>query len=219
MNPATLRNLSYGLYAIGVQDGGKPSACIVNTVFQVTSEPTQIALSMNRKNYSHGCIEKNGLFTVSVLSEETAGTVIGALGFSSGRDTNKLESVSYKMLAEGVPVIKEDCCCWFLCKVVDQMETSTHTVFLAEIIAGSEKTHGVPMTYDYYHRVIRGSAPKNAPTYQPPEKNENVLEGERFVCTVCNYHYVATDVPFEDLPDDWVCPICGMGKSAFRRVK
>ena len=219
MNPTILRNISYGLYAIGVHDGTKPSACIVNTVFQITSNPAQIALSMNRNNYSHSCIEKNGLFTVSVLSEETAGTVIGALGFSSGRDSDKLQSVSYKMLAEGLPVIKEDCCCWMLCKVVDQIETSTHTVYIAEVIGGSEKTHGTPMTYAYYHQVIKGSAPKNAPTYQPPVKDTNVLEGEKFICTVCGYHYVATTVPFEDLPDDWVCPICGMRKSAFQRVK
>ena len=218
MDSKIMRNLSYGMYAIGVTDGQKASACIVNTVFQITSSPVQIALSMNRNNYSHSCISQNGLFTVSVLSEETAGTVIGALGFSSGKDSNKLENVNHKILAEGVPVIKEDCCCWFLCKVVDQIETSSHTVFIAEVVAGSEKTHGVPMTYDYYHKIIKGSAPKNAPTYEPPTKTDNTLEGEKFICTVCGYQYVATDVPFEDLPDDWVCPICGMSKKAFRRL-
>lgn len=219
MDHAILRNLSYGMYAIGVKDENKGSACIVNTVFQITASPKQIALSMNRDNYSHSCIEKTGMFTVSVLSEETAGTVIGLLGFNSGRDTDKLSNINHKMLVEGVPVIKENCCCWFLCKVVDQIETSTHTVFIAEITAGSEKTHGVPMTYDYYHKVIKGSAPKNAPTYEPPAASiDDELEGEKFICTVCGYHYVATTTPFEDLPDDWVCPICGMGKKAFRRL-
>lgn len=218
MDSAILRNLSYGMYAIGVSDGERASACIVNTVFQITSNPKLIALSMNHDNYSHRCIAQRGLFTVSVLSEETPGTVIGALGFSSGRDCDKLQSVSHKLLMEGVPVIKENCCCWFLCKVVNQIETSTHTIFLAEVTAGSEKSHGVPMTYDYYHKVIKGSAPKNAPTYEPPKSSGNVLEGEKFICSVCGYHYVATDVSFEDLPDDWVCPICGVGKSLFRRV-
>ncbi|MDD5953033.1 MAG: flavin reductase [Oscillospiraceae bacterium] len=218
MNPKILRNLSYGMYAIGVSDGEKGSACIVNTVFQITSDPKQIALSMNRDNYSHDCIEKNGLFTVSVLSEDTPGTVIGALGFSSGRDNDKLQNVRHKMLAEGVPVIKENCCCWFLCKVVDRMETPTHTVYLAEVVAGSEKMQGAPMTYDYYHKVIKGAAPKNAPTYEAPEPQPNDFAGEKFICTVCGYQYVATDVAFEDLPDDWVCPICGMSKKAFRRA-
>lgn len=218
MDNTIMRSLSYGMYAIGVKDNAKASACIVNTVFQITSSPKQIALSMNRNNYSHRCIAQNGLFTVSVLSEETAGTVIGALGFSSGKDTDKLQNVSHKILAEGVPVIKENCCCWFLCKVVDQIETTSHTVFIAEVIAGSEKTCGVPMTYDYYHKVIKGSAPKNAPTYEPPVDTGNELEGEKFICTVCGYHYIANEVAFEDLPDDWVCPICGMSKKAFRRL-
>ena len=218
MDAKIMRTLSYGLYAIGVTDGTKRSACIVNTVFQITSEPKQIALSMNRENYSHDCIEKNGLFTVSVLSEDTAGTVIGALGYSSGKESDKLKNVQHKVLAEGVPVIKEDCCCWFLCKVKDQMETETHTVYLAEVIAGSEKIHGVPMTYDYYHKVIKGAAPKNAPTYEPPKQPENDFAGEKFICTVCGYHYVASNVAFEDLPEDWVCPVCGMPKKVFRRA-
>ena len=217
MDQAVLRNLSYGMYAIGVKGDKEPSACIVNTVIQVTSDaPSIIAVSMNHDNYSHECIKKYGIFTVSVLSEETSGTVIGALGFNSGRDVNKLENIRHKVLQEGVPVIKENSCCWFLCKVVDSVETETHTVFLAQIVAGSDKSTGEPMTYSYYHNVIRGSSPKNAPTYQPEEiKNDN--DGNTYICTICKYEYNDPDVPFEDLPDNWVCPICGAPKSAFVR--
>ncbi len=218
MESTIMRNLSYGMYAIGVTDGTRASACIANTVFQVASNPKQIALSMSRDNYSHRCIAENGLFTVSVLSEETAGTVIGTLGFSSGRDCDKLQNISHKILEEGVPVIKENCCCWFLCRVVDQLEAAAHTVFLAEVVAGSEKARGVPMTYGYYQKVIKGAAPKNAPTYEPPVQNDDELAGEKFICTVCGYHYVAAPTAFEDLPEDWVCPICGMSKQAFRRL-
>ena len=86
MNPMILRNLSYGMYAIGVKGKERPSACIVNTVVQITSQnPPIIAVSMNHYNYSHQCIEENGIFTVSVLSEDTSGTVIGTLGFNSGK--------------------------------------------------------------------------------------------------------------------------------------
>lgn len=217
MNNKSLFSLTYGMYAIGVTDGKRPSACIVNTVTQVSNHPNMLTVSMNRKNYSYACIRKNGLFTVSVLSENTSGAAIGALGFTSGRSENKLENIRYKMLREGVPVIKENSCCWFLCKVTDSMETPTHTVFLAEILAGSDKTVGDPMTYAYYHKVIKGNAPKNAPTYQEPDPDLSGNDGDSFICRICKYVYSDSSVPFEELPDDWVCPICGAPKSAFQR--
>ncbi len=119
MKNETLFKLSYGMYAIGVRNEEKVSACIVNTVFQVTNTPNTLAVSMNHDNYSHECIKKTGLFTVSVLSEDTPGTVIGALGFTSGRDTDKLVNIRHRVLEEGLPVIKENCCCWFLCRVIN----------------------------------------------------------------------------------------------------
>ena len=94
------------------------------------------------------------IFTVNVLSENTSGAVIGALGFTSGRDGSKLDNVRHKILQEGVPVIQEDICCWFLCKVVHSVETVTHTIFIAEPIAGSESIKGKPMTYEFYTTVI-----------------------------------------------------------------
>ena len=78
---------------------------------------------MSKQNYSCQCIEKEGIFSISVLSEDTPATVIGALGFVSGRNADKLENVRHKVLVEGVPVIKENTCCWFLCRVKDRMET------------------------------------------------------------------------------------------------
>ena len=73
------------------------------------------------------------------------------------------------------------------------------------------------MTYSYYHNVIKGTSPKNAPTYQPPEVEKDNNDGETWICTVCGYIYNDPDVSFEDLPDDWICPICGMPKKAFQR--
>lgn len=216
MTSDIFNTLSYGMYAIGVKGEHKVSACIVNTVMQVANTPNIISISMNHNNYSHECIRKTGLFTVSVLSEDTSGAVIGALGFNSGRDTDKLKNVRHRILAEGVPVVKENICCWFLCRVVNSIETRTHTVFLAEVLAGSESVKGKPMTYEYYHRVIKGRAPKNAPTYQE-ESSEKEMDGESWICTICGYVYNDAFVPFEELPDDWVCPICGAPKTAFRR--
>lgn len=216
MNPDILRTLSYGMFAIGVQGEQRPTACIVNTVIQVTAEPMVVAVSVNHDNYTNECIKRTGEFAVSVLSENTSGTVIGALGFSSGRNADKLANVNYKVLREGEPVLREDICCWFLCKVLDSIETLTHTIFLAEVTAGSDEYKGTPMTYDYYHKVIKGKAPKNAPTYRREEASQDTSPEERYICTICGYVYDDPQHPFEELPDDWVCPICGAPKNMFK---
>ena len=217
MKPEALFSLTYGMYAIGVTDGTKPSACIVNTVVQASTRPAALLVSMSHENYSHTCIEKTGLFTVSVLSEDTSGAVIGVLGFSTGKTGDKLANVRYKMLREGVPVIKENSCCWFLCKVIGRMETETHTVFLGQILAGSDRVEGTPMTYAYYQRVIKGTPSKNAPTYRLPGPDRAGNDGEAFLCQICKYEYNDPITPFAELPDDWVCPVCGSSQSVFAR--
>ena len=149
MKPLVLENLSYGMYAIGVKDGNKPNACIVNTVMQISkatpSTQPLVALAMTKANYSCECIANEGIFTISVLSEETPATVIGALGFVSGRNAEKLENIRHKVLIEGVPVVKENTCCWFLCKVKEKLETKEQRVFVAESYAGSDVAVGTPM--------------------------------------------------------------------------
>ena len=209
-----LRTLSYGMYAIGVKGENRPSACIVNTVFQVTADPAMIAVSIHHDNYSNECIKKNGIFTVNVISENTSGTVIGALGFNSGRDTDKLKNIRHKILREGLPVLKEHICCWFLCKVVDSVELPTHTVFVAEIVAGSDDYKNKPMTYEYYQNVIKGTAPKNSPTYREGFTGQEILDS--YICTICGYVYNDPDEAFEELPADWVCPVCGAPKAVFQ---
>lgn len=223
MKPLVLRNLSYGMYAIGVKDGEKTNACIVNSVMQISratpSTVPLLAVSMNAADYSSECIEKTGVFTVSVLSTETPATVIGALGLVSGRSTDKLESVRHKVLAEGVPVIKENTCCWFLCKVKDMIKISGQKLFVAEVIAGSDEAVGEPMTYEYYTNTLKGAVPNKAPSYLPTELSPDKISGESFVCSVCGYVYSDPNFGFEELPVDWTCPICKMPKKAFVRKK
>lgn len=209
-----LTSLSYGMCALGVRGERTPNACIVNTVQQISSLPMTIAVSVNHSNYTNECIKRYGEFTVSVLSENTSGAAIGALGYTSGRDGNKLSNVRHKILREGAPVIQEDICCWFLCRVVNAVETVTHTIFIAEPVAGSESIKGKPMTYDFYTNVIKGKSPKYAPTYLEEEEEE----ADKYVCNICKYEYSDSLIPFEDLPDDWSCPICGAPKSVFKKA-
>ena len=228
MKPLVLENLSYGLYAIGVQDGTRTNACIVSSLMQITkatpSAAPLVALSLHQDSFSCQCVEATGIFSISVLSRETPAAVIGALGYLSGRGTDKLENIRHKVLMEGVPVIKENTCCWFLCQVKAKLPAGGQVLFIAESdITGGREVAGKfepykPMTYQYYVEKLRGVSPMKAPTYLPQQSGERIT-GERFVCSVCGYEYKDPNFGFEELPADWTCPICKMPKKAFVRKK
>jgi len=213
MDKKVLRSLSYGVYVTTAMDGQRPTGCITNSVMQITSSPATVAVSVNHDNYTNSCIEKSGFFAVSILAENSDASLIGRFGFQSGRDVNKFDGLSYESV-EGVPVIT-DGCGYVVCKVVDKMETATHTVFLGEIIAGEVGEKHAPMTYAYYHNVIKGKSPKNAPTYIPEEKEEPKQAGKvKYVCSVCGFEYYG-----DPLPEGYTCPICHQPASVFNKVE
>lgn len=219
MNPLILNNLNYGMFAIGVKDEKRASACIVNIVAQISREENgRIAMIMGKDNYSSECIKKNKYFTVSILSEDTPGSVIGALGLVSAKNgTDKLKNIRHKVLIEGVPVIKENVCCWFLCKLDNTVDSKDQTVFIADIIAGSDYTVGKPMTYEYYREKLGGSAPMDSPIYIKPQKTFDSKSGESFICSVCGYVYNDPNFSFGELAEDWRCPVCKVSKKAYIR--
>ena len=208
MNSKAFRNLSYGVYVISTWDRGRATGCTANSAMQITSSPATIAVSINHDNYTNSCIADCGRFAVSVLSEQTDPSIIGTFGFQSGRTVNKFDGVKYAVKGN-LPVI-QDACAWIVCEVIDKMETETHTVFLGKVVDADVLSGQDPMTYAYYHKVVKGSSPKNAPTYIPEEAPAE----SKWVCGICGYVYEG-DVDFESLPDDYVCPICGQPKSAF----
>ena len=162
MNINALRNLSYGVYIVTTWDKGRPTGCTANSAMQITSEPPTLAVSINVDNYTNSCIKDSGYFALNVLSESSEPSLIGGFGFTSGRDTDKFDGVDYDVVS-GLPVIK-DGCAFFVCKVRETLEAGTHTVFLAEI-TDADMSDGRPMTYAYYHEVVKGKTAKNAPTY------------------------------------------------------
>lgn len=213
MNTKVFRQLSYGVYVVGTADGSRPTGCIANSVMQITSSPATVAVSMNHDNYTNHCIAESGLFSVSVLSETSDPSLIGQFGFQSGKDTDKFQSVSYE-LKEGVPVIL-DSCGYMVCKVIDKMETATHTIFLGEVIEADVIPSSPAMTYAYYHNVIKGKSPKNAPTFLPEEDAPaEAAPAKKWVCSICGYVYDG-ETPFEELPDSFVCPWCKQPKEKF----
>lgn len=206
MDKNVIRSLSYGMYVIGAKKD-RNVGCVVNTVVQITSDPIVIAVSINHDNYTNEVIKKTNRFSVSILDEDINPEIIGTFGYKSSRDVDKFEGFDYELFND-VPILM-DTCGNMICNVINTIETSTHTIFLAEVIDMINYQNKTPMTYKYYHEVLKGKSPKNAPTYvsEVSESNKNVWK-----CSVCGY-----EVEMDELDDDFVCPICGVGKEMFKK--
>lgn len=167
MNQSALYQLSYGVYVVSTWDEGRATGCTANSVMQITAEPATIAVSLHHDNYTNQCIQESGKFAVSVLGENTPPSVIGTFGFKSGRDNNKFDEVDQTI--KGCMPVVADACAYIVCDVIDKLETATHTVFLGKVVDADNLKEDAPMTYAYYHKVIKGKSPKNAPTYNAKE--------------------------------------------------
>ncbi|MBF0493501.1 MAG: rubredoxin [Candidatus Omnitrophica bacterium] len=228
MNKCVLQNISYGVYVISSVKDGKYNGLIGNCVIQITNEPITIAISISKKNLTHDFIMSSGLFTISILDRTAPLKFIGQFGFKSGRDTDKFVGVGYKVLPSGCPLVTDHTLSWISAKVLKNMDCVTHTLFLAEVMDGDTLKNGEPMTYEYYHQEKRGTTPENAPTFIKNSDQKICATGSKYRCLVCNYIYdpllgdkdsgIEPGIPFEKLPDNWVCPICGVGKDQFVKV-
>ena len=227
MDVKALHKLGYGIYVVTSKKGDRFNGQIANTVMQVTAEPPTIAVSINKNNLTHEFIKESGVFTATVLCQDTSLAFIGNFGFKSGRDADKFEGINYKIGETDAPVVLDNTVAYLEARVKQEMDVGTHTIFVGEVVNAEVIADKVCMTYDYYHQVKRGVTPKAAATYVE-EKKEVKAGMAKYRCTVCGYIYdpekgdpeagVKPDIPFEDLPDDWVCPVCGAAKSEFEKV-
>ena len=165
MEQNVLHNIGYGMYIVSSHRGQELNAQIANTAFQVTSVPATMAISINKQNLTHEFIVSSGVFSISILAQETPLTFIGQFGFKSGRSENKFKNVRYKLLESGCPVVLDNSLGYLEAKVVKQFDCGTHTVFLGEVKGSEILRSGQPMTYDYYHQTKRGTTPQSAPTF------------------------------------------------------
>ncbi|HEU65620.1 MAG TPA: flavin reductase [Chloroflexi bacterium] len=165
MNLKALYNISYGLYVISSRKGDGFNGQIANTVFQVTSEPPTIAVSINKQNLTHEFISESKVLAASILAQDTPLPFIGHFGFKSGRDVEKLKDVNYKLGEAGAPIVLDNSLAYLEARVINQLDVVTHTIFIGEIVGADVLREGEPMTYAYYHQVKRGTTPKTAPSY------------------------------------------------------
>ena len=229
MNKKALHKISYGLYIVCSKKDKKFNGQIANSVFQVTAEPPTIAVSINKKNLTHEYIEHSKVFTMSILCEKTPMTYIGTFGYKSGRDIDKFKDVKYKIGKTGAPVVLDNALAFIEAELINQISVGTHTIFIGKIVDTDILTEGRCMTYEYYHVIKGGKSPKNAPTYIKDEKigKKEEKKMDRYVCKVCGYVYdpekgdpdggIAPGTKFEDIPEDWVCPVCGASKQDFEK--
>jgi len=228
MNLKALYLISYGLYVVSSRKGDRLNGQTANTVIQVSSQPLTISVCINKGNLTHEFIKDSGVFTVSVLSQDTPLSFIGRFGFKSGREVDKLKDVNYKLGETKAPIVLDHTLAYLEAKVVNQVDVGTHTIFIGELAGADVMKEGEPMTYAYYHQVKRGTTPKTAPSYIE-ERKEVTSKVAKYKCTVCGYIYdpekgdsdggIAPGTPFEQIPDDWVCPVCGASKDQFEKIE
>jgi flavin reductase (DIM6/NTAB) family NADH-FMN oxidoreductase RutF len=231
MNIEAYFKVTYGLYVVSSASGGKLNGYVSNTVFQVTAEPPQIAIACSKNNLTTSLIEQSKTFAISVLEKETSAEIIGSFGYKSGKDVDKFSNVKFKTGKTGAPILLDNAIAYFECEVVQVMDVGSHLLFIGKVVENDLlNDNAEPLTYAFYREVRKGKAPKNAPTYIDPEKLKPLLISDKVLehyCTACGFIYhpeegdpysgIAPGTSFEDLPDTWVCPVCGAEKSDFAK--
>jgi len=231
----SLYKLNYPMCIICSKKNGRFNGCIVNTVFQMVPEPPMVAVSLNNECLTHEYITYSGAFTISVLAERTPLEMIRKWGFKSGRNIDKFEQVKYKTGLTGVPIVLDNAASFIEAEVLEAINAETHTLFIGRIIACETiDEQKIPMTYTYYRDAKGGKTPRTAATYIAEKKpTETLKQGannmKKYKCLMCGYIYdpaigdpdsdIEAGTAFEALPDDWVCPDCGVGKDEFEPVE
>ena len=170
MNLNALHKIGYGMYIVGSHKSGKLNGQVANTVFQITSEPPTVAVSINKSNLTHEYIKSSQLFSASVLCQATPLPYIGGFGFKSGREVDKTKGVNYKLGQTGSPIFLDNATAYLEAEVIQDIDVGTHTIFIGRIVAAEILTEDPCMTYEYYYQVKRGTTPRTAPSYIAKEK-------------------------------------------------
>lgn len=237
---AAFHSLSYGLYLVTSKlPDGRKVGCVANTFAQVSSNPPLVSVALNKENATTAAIRESGRFAASVLAESAGMELIGAFGFKSSLEVDKFAGVQQEVDEAQIPCITEKAVACFSVKVIEVVEAGTHLLFVGEVEQARTLSDEKPMTYAYYHQVLRGKTPPKAATYDGsageqvstaeggeagatgPTGNaaataggEAPLTRTAWQCTLCGYiEYV------DELPDDFVCPICGATKDFFERIE
>ena len=191
-------NIPYGVYVLTAK-GTKQNGCIINTLCQVTSSPCKISITVNKDNYTTQLIEKTGEFNVSILDVTTGFDIVKHFGFQSGKDVDKFENFSgYKIAENGIAYITVNTNSYLTAKVVSKYDVGTHMTFVAEVTGDFVLNNNESVLYSYYQSNIKPKA--------------GGLKKTVWVCKICGYVYQG-----EEIPEDFICPICKHGVEDFEK--
>lgn len=201
LDPTALFSISYGLYVLTAHDGNRDCGCILNSVMQLTETPLRLAVSVNKRNHTADAIQKDGRLNLSVLNENAPFSVFTRFGFQSGRDVDKFAGSSDPVSENGLRYLDEVANTLLSAKVEQVIDCGTHVLFIAEVTE-TKKLNTVPsMTYSYYHANVK------------PKKKAEEKPKRGYVCRICGYFHEG-----EDLPEDFICPLCKHGAADFEPV-
>ena len=195
-NKKITRKISQGMYVLTTEGGG----CVVDAVSQVSAgDNPLIAVAVMKGNYTNELMKKNDKFAISVLGQNVDMKIVKTFGFNSMRDINKFEKVDLENV-DNINVIKGSLG-YMICEKVDSIENETHTLFIGKLIEADVFCDDEAMTYGYYQEH------KDELLKTTTEKGKTA-----WVCNMCGYVYYG-----EVLPDDFTCPLCGVGKEYFSK--
>lgn len=200
MDTKVLFNIGYGLYVLTTKLNNKDNGCIINTLMQITSNPCQIAICVNKMNYTNDMIKKSKKFNLSILTKDSDFDIFKNFGYQSGKNTDKFENFKdVKRSENGILYITKNTNSYISASVKQEIEFDTHTMFIATIDEAQCLSDVSTVTYEYYQNNIK---PK-------PQKTKKT--GWR--CKICGYIYEN-----EILPIDYICPLCKHGAVDFEKI-
>lgn len=200
--------LSYGVYIVSGNAGGRDGGCVINTLSQVTASPARLSVALNKDNYTLKLIQESGSFSGVVLSDNVEMDLIRRFGFQSCKNVDKYDGIPQGRDSLGNPYPTEGVCARFACKAVSTMDLGTHVIVIGEVVEAEVMDSSAPLTYADYHSKKNGTTPPNAPSYQ---KASDKIAGYR--CSICGYILES-----DTLPADFVCPVCGKDAGCFVKI-
>ncbi len=200
MDTKALFNIGYGLYVLTANEGTKDNGCIINTVMQVTSNPLQVSITVNKQNYTTAMIQRTKKFNVSMLTEKTDFETFKHFGYQSGATCNKFENYNdTKRSPNGVLYLTKNTNAFLSGYVKQELDLGSHILFIGQLVAAEVLSEEPSVSYAYYQKNIK------------PKPQETKKSGWR--CKICGYIYEG-----ETLPDDYICPLCKHGAVDFEKI-
>ena len=166
MDLSAFFKMSYGLYVVSAEADGRRAGCVINTAVQVTSQPPRVSVAVNKENVTADVIEAAGAFTVTAIDKTADMPYIGNFGFRSSDTYDKFEKYGCETSAVGSPYSPEHVCALLACRLVDTVDVGTHFLFIGEVVDAQVLSDEEPLTYSYYHAVLKGKTPPKASSYQ-----------------------------------------------------